>query len=47
MTGGWQSYIKQAERAMYGSQKGGFQTEEEFITAMTADRISGHKMSGA
>ena len=33
MIGGWQSYIKQREKVMFGRQKGGSLTEEGFITA--------------
>ena len=33
MIGGWQSYIKQQGRAMFGRRRDGFLIEEEFTTA--------------
>lgn len=33
MIGGWQSYIKQQGRAMFGRRRDGFLIEEGFITA--------------
>ena len=43
MIGGWQLYIKQRERAMFGRRRDGFQIEEEFIIATIAVTILEHK----
>ena len=36
MIGGWQSYIKQQEKAMFGRQRDGSLIEDGFITATIA-----------
>ena len=42
MTGGWQLLRNRPEKVMFGSQKDGFLTEEEYSSAMIADIISEH-----
>ena len=43
MIGGWQSYIKQQEKAMFGRQRDGSLIEDGFITATIAAIILEHK----
>ena len=42
MIGGWQLLRNHLEKVMFGSQKDGFQTEEEYSSAMIAGITSEH-----
>ena len=44
MIGGWLSYIRRAEKDMFGRQNDGSQTGEEYFSVMIVDIILEHKV---